>query len=78
MELDDDERRFLRDIVDGGKGSAEHRKRAHVLLLSDRGWETRSMTCRQSVPAGRSGAFSSRSRTKSTSGSMNFVRGRRS
>jgi len=39
VELDDDERRFLREIVDGGKGSAERRKRAHLLLLADRGRE---------------------------------------
>ncbi len=39
LELDEDERRFLREIVDGGKGSAERRKRAHVPLLADRGRE---------------------------------------
>ena len=39
VELDEDERRFLRGIVDGGKGSAERRKRAHLLLLADRGRE---------------------------------------
>ena len=39
MKLDGDERRFLQGIVDGGKGSAERRRRAHPLLLADRGRE---------------------------------------
>ncbi len=37
--LDDDERGFLREIVDVGMVSAEHRKRAHALLLADEGRE---------------------------------------
>ena len=36
VKLDGEERRFLQGIVDGGKGSAERRRRAHLLLLADR------------------------------------------
>ena len=35
VRLDDDERRRLRGMVDGGKGSKERRLRAHALLLAD-------------------------------------------
>ena len=37
VELDGDERRLLQELVDGGKGSKERRRRAHLLLLADRG-----------------------------------------
>ncbi len=33
--LTGDERARLREIVDGGKGSKERRRRAHILLLAD-------------------------------------------
>ena len=56
VELDEDERRFLREIVDGGKGSAERRKRAHVLLLADRGRADGGRTdVAQARPAGHLG-----------------------
>ena len=35
VSLTDDERTQLEDLVDGGKGSKERRKRAHILLLAD-------------------------------------------
>ena len=35
VRLDDDERRQLRGMVDGGKGSKERRRQAHALLLAD-------------------------------------------
>ncbi|MCY4153598.1 MAG: helix-turn-helix domain-containing protein [Aestuariivita sp.] len=35
--LTDDERTQLQDLVAGGKGSKERRKRAHILLLADTG-----------------------------------------
>ncbi len=34
--LDPEERSSLRDLVEGGKGSKERRKRAHILLRADR------------------------------------------
>ncbi len=34
--LDPEERSSLRDLVEGGTGSKERRKRAHILLLADR------------------------------------------
>ena len=36
VQLEEDERARLREIVDGGKGSSERRRRAHILLLADR------------------------------------------
>ena len=33
--LDTEERSFLQDLVEGGTGSKERRKRAHILLLAD-------------------------------------------
>jgi len=33
--LDAEERSFLQDLVEGGTGSKERRKRAHILLLAD-------------------------------------------
>ncbi|MCY4290711.1 MAG: hypothetical protein OXC72_02995 [Roseovarius sp.] len=35
----DEERKHLREIVDGGMGAPLRRKRAHILLLADRGRE---------------------------------------
>ena len=37
VRLEADERVMLREIVDGGRGSKERRRRAHILLLADRG-----------------------------------------
>ena len=35
VRLEPDERKHLKEILDGGKGSKERRRRAHILLLSD-------------------------------------------
>ena len=37
VRLEEDERERLKGILDGGKGSKERRRRAHVLLLADEG-----------------------------------------
>ena len=37
VRLDTDERERLKEVLDGGKGSKERRRRAHVLLLPDEG-----------------------------------------
>ncbi len=35
VRLEKDEREYLKEILDSGKGSKERRRRAHILLLSD-------------------------------------------
>ena len=35
VRLEPDERKHLKEILDSGKGSKEHRRRAHILLLAD-------------------------------------------
>ena len=37
VRLEADERVMLKETVDGGRGSKERRRRAHILLLADRG-----------------------------------------
>ena len=37
VRLEKDERKWLKGILDGGAGSKERRRRAHVLLLADEG-----------------------------------------
>ena len=35
VRLEEDEREYLKEILDSGKGSKERRRRAHILLLAD-------------------------------------------